>query len=127
MGKRLLVWMCLLIMAVAGPTLMAHSGEGRSVLDDDTFHKKQRAPAVFGHDEHMEMDAVEDCYVCHHLYENGKLVEGESSDDQRCSECHRPDPGDGSVDLMSAYHRRCKGCHEQTRQGPLACGECHIK
>lgn len=97
-------------------------------LDTSAFEKPHRPGAVFVHDDHNEMAEIEDCEVCHHVYEGKTLVEGESSEDSLCSECHSlKATDDNSVSLEVAFHKQCKNCHVQENKGPLLCGECHIK
>ena len=105
----------------------AVSQEDYSVFPKDLFPDPQRPVSRFNHEEHMVFDAIEDCYVCHHVYEDGDLVEGESSDGVPCGECHTLNASNGSVDRLRAYHNRCKTCHEKAKQGPIACGECHVR
>lgn len=115
----------LLIFLVAVPR--AGAQEDYSVFPRDLFPDPQRPVSRFTHEEHMVFDAIEDCYVCHHVYQDGTLVEGESSDGVPCGECHKLNPADGTVDRLRAYHIRCKGCHESEKKGPITCGECHVK
>lgn len=97
-----------------------------SVFPEDLFPDRQRPISLFSHEEHMAFDTIEDCYVCHHVYEDGQLVEGESSDGIACGECHLIDPSpENAVGRLRAYHKRCKGCHESLKTGPITCGECH--
>ena len=66
-----------------------HPQEDMGFVDTDAFETPRRPPAVFRHDEHNELAKIEECNVCHHVYdENGRLVGDESSEDQRCSDCH---------------------------------------
>jgi hypothetical protein len=64
---------------------------------------------------------------CHHVYQDGKLVEGESSEDQACADCHTLKAQGSQPGLRMAYHRQCKECHVEKKKGPVACGECHVK
>ncbi|MGD9189237.1 MAG: cytochrome c3 family protein [Desulfobacteraceae bacterium] len=101
------------------------SQEDMVVVDNSIFEKPVRAPALFEHDVHNEVAGIEDCAECHHLYEDGKRVEDESSEDQACSECHS-EKGDGnSPSLRRAYHLNCKGCHLDKAAGPIMCMQCH--
>jgi hypothetical protein len=103
------------------------SQEDMVVVDNSIFEKPVRAPALFEHDVHNEVAGIEDCAECHHLYEDGKRVEDESSEDQACSECHS-EKGDGnSPSLRRAYHLNCKGCHLDKAAGPIMCMQCHRK
>ena len=106
---------------------VAWTQEDMTVVDNSVFENPQRTPSVFVHDEHNEIAGIDDCTVCHHVYEDGELVEDESSEDQSCSDCHSLEGGDGQPSLMKAYHLNCKGCHQDEGKGPILCGECHIK
>ena len=118
----------LLLMLVLAAVLVGGAvgaQEDMRVVDNDDFVSPQRARALFNHDEHNDAAEIEDCSVCHHLYEDGKLVEDESSEDQRCSECHELRSSGGQPSLMNAFHLRCQGCHQVREAGPVMCGECH--
>jgi hypothetical protein len=93
----------------------------------DAFENPQRPPAVFRHDEHNELAEIEECNVCHHLYEDGKLVEDESSEDQRCADCHGMQDVGRKPGLVEAFHTNCKSCHREKQKGPLMCGQCHLR
>ena len=106
----------------------AHSQEDMQSINVDAFVKKHRPPVVFHHDEHNDLVEIEECYVCHHVYdENGKLVEDESSEDQSCSDCHELARSGKKPALMKAFHANCKGCHKEKKKGPLMCGQCHVR
>ena len=106
----------------------ANSQEDMVLVENDAFENPQRPPAVFRHDEHNELAKIEACNVCHHVYdENGRLVEDESSEDQRCSDCHEVEASGKQPALMQAFHTNCKGCHKQQNKGPTICGQCHVK
>ena len=107
--------------------ISAHCQEDMQFVDNEAFVKSRRPPAVFRHDEHNEVAGIESCSVCHHVYdETGKLLEDESSEDQRCSDCHEASRSGNKPALMKAYHANCKGCHKLKRKGPLMCGQCHL-
>jgi hypothetical protein len=106
----------------------AHSQEDMRIVSAEPFVKPRRPPAVFRHDEHNELAGIEECHVCHHVYdENGKLVEDESSEDQSCSDCHELARSGNKPALMKAFHSNCKGCHKKQKKGPLMCGQCHVR
>ncbi|BBD08174.1 acidic tetraheme cytochrome c3 TmcA [Desulfovibrio ferrophilus] len=96
-------------------------------LKSDAFMKHTRPAAVFMHDAHNEKAGLEDCFRCHHLYEDGKLVPEEDSAGTACADCHALKKQGGQPGLMTAYHKQCKGCHVEQDKGPLACGQCHVK
>jgi len=103
----------------------AQSQEGVTVVDDTAFQHRQRPLAVFPHDKHNEKAGIEECQTCHHFYENGKMLPGESSEDQECSACHSLESGHNPRPLMKAYHDLCSSCHRQKKMGPVTCGACH--
>ena len=105
----------------------AHSQDEMTSIDNNMFLKPQRPISVFRHDEHNEAAEIEDCAQCHHLYEDGQLVEGESSEDMRCADCHEEKSVGNTPSLMQAFHLNCKMCHQEKKSGPVMCGECHVK
>jgi hypothetical protein len=115
------------LLVVILSLLPAVSQDEYSVFPPDAFPNPQRPVSLFTHEDHMYFDSIEDCYVCHHSYADGVLVEGESSDGTPCGDCHKLEREKGRTDLVGAYHGRCKGCHEDQQVGPIACGECHVR
>jgi hypothetical protein len=105
----------------------AYSQEDMTVIDNQVFENPKRPPAVFMHDRHNEKAAIEECNVCHHLYEDGRLIEDESSEDQRCADCHEMRDIVRKPGLVEAFHTNCKSCHRQKEKGPLMCGQCHLR
>ena len=114
----------LLIFLLIG--VNADSQEDLEYIDNTVFENPQRPPAVFHHEEHNENAGLDDCNRCHHLYEEGVYIEDEDSTDQSCSECHELDDKE-KLPLMKVFHLNCKGCHQEQEQGPVACGECHLR
>ena len=107
----------------------SYSQEEFPMVDNLIFDHPQRPAAVFDHDDHNEKAGVEeDCSICHHVYEGKELIKDESSEDSLCSECHslKTTPENG-ISLRMAFHNRCKSCHFKSNNGPVLCGECHIK
>ena len=117
---------CSVVLFVTFCSISAFSQED-SYLKVDAFGKLERPVSVFDHDTHNEKAQAEDCSICHHVYENGKKVEGESSEGQACSECHKLKAQGNQPGLRMAYHQQCKKCHVEAKKGPVACGECHVK
>ncbi len=107
---------------------ISYDQEDMKEIYSPAFKTHQRPPAIFIHDKHNEKAGLDDCSICHHLYENGKLVEGGMSVGEPCSECHKlTKTKDNKIPLMEAYHKMCIGCHKKRGKGPMACGECHVK
>ena len=103
----------------------AYSQDDMMVVDNIVFPQPERPPAIFEHDDHNDIAGIEDCQECHHVYEDGVLLEDESSEDQMCSDCHDLEPSGRVPGLMKAFHLNCKGCHMEKKAGPVMCGECH--
>jgi hypothetical protein len=128
MRKTSNAWLVLLAVSVSVIVVWAaHSQEDMVYVNDSALIIKTRPPVPFAHDEHNEAAEIEDCSVCHHLYEDGELVEGESSDDMECSDCHLADADSDPMDLVRVYHLNCKSCHLEQKAGPVQCAECHPK
>ena len=125
--RRPAILLIIVCLGIVTALTAAYGQEDMKVVDNSEFENPQRPPAVFPHDSHNEKAGLDDCSVCHHVFdENGKLIEGESSEDQMCSDCHG-ERRDGAVPgLMNAYHLRCRGCHLEKEQGPVLCGQCHV-
>ncbi|NLW81849.1 MAG: cytochrome c3 family protein [Desulfovibrionales bacterium] len=123
--NRLIIF-CSVLLYVTLCSVSAFSQED-TVLKVDAFGKLERPVSVFDHDTHNEKAQAEDCSLCHHVYKDGKKVEGESSEGQACSECHTLKAQGTQPGLRMAYHQQCKKCHIDQKKGPVACGECHVK
>ncbi len=127
MGRRnLIVYMACVVTAVVFAALSGFAQEGVTHVQDSAFKETMRPAVRFQHDVHNEKAKITECEVCHHDYQDGKKVEGSSSEDKKCSECHLVKGGD-IMPLVNAYHMRCKGCHEKKKEGPVMCAECHEK
>ncbi|MDH3799279.1 MAG: cytochrome c family protein [Desulfobacterales bacterium] len=117
----------LAVFAVSCYLLAAYAQEDMSVIVNPVFGNPKRPPAVFEHDPHNELAAIEECNICHHLYEDGKLIEDESSEDLGCADCHEMQDIGRKPGLMKAFHTHCKSCHREKKKGPLMCGQCHLR
>ncbi len=126
--KQKIFWVFTVSLFTLAIIINAHPQEDMELVDNAVFESPRRPPAVFRHDAHNELAQIEECSVCHHLYdENGQLVEDESSEDQRCSDCHEIAEAGPKPSLMKAFHTNCKGCHKQKKKGPTMCGQCHVR
>ncbi len=127
--RLLTIAVFILLAALLCTTVYSQDDEEIIRMDNSAFETPQRPGAVFDHDTHNEIAELEDdCSVCHHVYEDGKIVEDESSEDTPCGDCHglKKSP-DNSTPLRKAFHKRCRDCHFESKKGPVLCGECHIK
>jgi len=127
MNKKYLIPIAVLAFALAITVLSGYSQEEIQFAHDSAFTETMRPPVYFAHDEHNEKAGIEDCHYCHHSYDKGEKVEGESSEDKECSECHMADGKGDTASLARIYHLNCKGCHKQANAGPVMCSECHNK
>lgn len=126
--KILIMAFILLILGVWGYAFGQDDEFEAIRMDNSAFETVRRPAALFDHDDHNEKAGLEDCAVCHHVWENGKIVEDESSEDSSCSECHGITPGpENTMALANAYHTQCRTCHIDAGKGPLLCGQCHKK
>ena len=125
--KKAAVFIFAIVVVSAFLFVSAYSQEEMTLVDNSVFKSPQRTSSIFRHDEHNEKVGIEECNECHHVYEDGKLLEDESSEDQRCSDCHEWKSSGNIPALMKAYHTNCKGCHLKQKKGPVMCGECHLK
>ena len=121
-------WALALVLAGASLWLLApgFSQEDMVAVDTGPFERPQRAPALFMHDAHNEKAGLDTCNECHHVYRDGKKVEDESSEDQRCADCHGRTAQGRAPSLTAAFHTNCTGCHLEQRKGPVMCGQCHV-
>ncbi|MBF0301444.1 MAG: cytochrome c3 family protein [Desulfamplus sp.] len=134
------------VMNISGITLTAiiltltfaittHADDCFTVNGETIDANSNTRPFVcFQHDAHNEKAGLESCDRCHHSYDDqGKLIEGESSEDKSCSECHAGNVGSQksfdsnrlNIDLAAKYHKLCRDCHIAEKKGPVVCGECH--
>ena len=122
---------CIFLLAISlfVAVISAYSQDEDAFFDKSVFENPQRTVSVFDHDNHNDAAGLEDdCSICHHLFENKQLIEGESSEDSPCSECHPLKKSEeNSIPLRMAYHKKCKTCHFNSSKGPVLCGECHKK
>ena len=126
MNKTKLFLLAIVLFSGAA-VLSGNSQEEMTIVDNSVFDKPIRAPSVFRHDEHNQAAELEECNECHHIYEDGKKMEDESSEDSRCADCHDKKDSGNRLGLRKAYHANCKGCHLEKKKGAVMCGECHIK
>ena len=128
-----LLCISLVLSAVLGSLLPGaaclYAQESEIFIDNaSAYSNKNRSAVYFSHENHMESF---ECLDCHHDYQNGKNVldEDELEEDgkARCATCHTKG---ASIDLKTAYHRQCVGCHrlvnKQEDAGlPITCQNCH--
>ena len=125
--RKIVFMLGFLLIIPVGIVPGIHAQEDMEKIDNSVFPNPVRPPAIFPHDRHNEAAEIEECSVCHHVYENGQKVEDESSEDMRCADCHALQEKGDTPSLMKAFHVNCKQCHYARKAGPVMCGECHRK
>lgn len=115
----------IVLMSVGLLLSAAHSQEEEVYLDNSAFANPRRAAVPFDHDAHNEAAELEDCTECHHRFDEAGNKLEESSEDLACADCHELNDAGRQPGLMKAFHLNCKGCHLDSRKGPVTCGQCH--
>ena len=104
----------IMLMIIGGATIAREDKtEDITAVEDSAFQGHMRRPPVaFRHDAHNEAAAFQ-YDACHHVYDkDGRLIENETSEDKECSECHAEKDDPRHLDLVAAYHKQCKDCHD---------------
>jgi hypothetical protein len=88
----------------------------------------QKPPVWFSHAQHPKPRVA--CEQCHHDYQGRRNLWREGQPVKKCAECHDLRPQPRQLDLKTAFHRQCKGCHLARRRdrqagGPVNCDGCH--
>jgi hypothetical protein len=79
---------------------------------------------TLSHKKHA--DAIKDCLKCHHTWKKGETT------GKLCKDCHKSKAEGKAISAKDAYHKDCKGCHEEAAKaskpaGPTGCTKCHVK
>jgi len=79
----------------------------------------------FTHKKHAETLKI-DCMKCHHTWKKGETT------GKLCGECHKAKAEGKALSAKDAYHKDCKGCHDEAKKaskpaGPTGCTQCHVK
>lgn len=80
---------------------------------------------TFTHKKHAE-DLKIDCLKCHHTWKKGE------TSGKLCKDCHKAKTEGKTLSAKDAYHKSCKGCHDDLKKankptGPAGCTQCHVK
>jgi len=92
---------------------------------DDYVYKPPYGDVKFTHKKHAETLKIE-CKKCHHEMKPGDTtVKG-------CKACHKAKAEGKAIAAKDAYHKDCKGCHDEAKKaskpaGPTGCTQCHVK
>ncbi len=87
---------------------------------DEYILKNSYGDVKFTHKNHVEKVKLE-CKKCHH-----------TGDYKPCKSCHKAKTEGKTLSSKEAYHKDCKGCHDEAKKankptGPTTCTTCHKK
>jgi hypothetical protein len=105
--------------------LMVSGAFAQQKAKDEYVLKVSYGDVKFNHKNHA--DTIKDCLKCHHK------VDGKPQDPIKpCKSCHKAKVEGKVPSSQDAYHKDCKGCHEEGKKakksaGPTACTQCHVK
>ena len=76
----------------------------------------------FDHKKHVDLKL--ECVKCHHTWKPG------DTSGKLCLECHKAKAEAKALSSKDAFHKDCKGCHDEANKakkpaGPTACNKCH--
>jgi len=87
--------------------------------------KAKMGDVTFPHEKHNK-DMKIPCKQCHHMMDKEK-------DKMACRDCHKEAAEGKTLSVKDAFHKTCKGCHEQkvkedaSSKAPTQCKACHKK
>ena len=82
--------------------------------------KAKKGDVTFPHKKHVDEYKVK-CRTCHHKMDTDK-------DKMSCRSCHGAKKQGDVPKAMTAFHKRCKGCHKKHKpKAPTKCKGCHKK
>jgi len=92
---------------------------------DVVEYNVSQGKVTFTHKKHAET-LKNDCMKCHHTWKKGE------TSGKLCSDCHKAKAEGKALAAKDAYHKDCKGCHDEAKKankpaGPTGCTQCHVK
>ena len=115
-------WISVGILAGFVLALLVVSGvSAKDVIEFNPSYGK----VTFTHKQHAETLKI-DCVKCHHNWKQGE------TSGKLCKECHKAKAEGKTISAKDAYHKDCKGCHDEAKKakkpaGPTGCTQCHVK
>jgi hypothetical protein len=90
---------------------------------DEVVYDNSYGQIKFNHKKHAETLKI-DCIKCHHTWKKG------DTSGQLCKDCHKDKAEGKNLAYKDAYHKDCKGCHDEAKKankpaGPVTCTQCH--
>ncbi len=120
MGKRILATGLLACFVLS---LLVVSGV--LAAKDEIEFNPAYGKVKFTHKNHAETLKIE-CMKCHHTWKKG------DTSGKLCTECHKAKAEGKTLSVKDAFHKDCKGCHDEAKKankptGPTGCTQCHVK
>jgi len=98
---------------------------GAFAAKDEVAFDAPNGKVTFTHKKHSETLKI-DCLKCHHTWKQGE------TSGKLCRECHKGSAEGKGLSAKDAFHKTCKGCHDEAKKvnkpaGPTMCTQCHVK
>ena len=98
---------------------------GAFAAKDEITFDASMGKVKFPHKKHAETLKI-DCTKCHHTWKKGE------TSGKLCLECHKAKAEGKALAAKDAFHKDCKGCHDDAKKankpaGPTGCTQCHVK
>ena len=98
---------------------------GAFAAKDEITFDTSMGKVTFPHKKHAETLKL-DCTKCHHTWKTGE------TSGKLCLECHKAKAEEKTPAAKDAFHKDCKGCHDDAKKankptGPTGCTQCHVK
>jgi len=119
--KKKLIGFGVLVGFVLSALMVTGAFAAKDVIVFDASFGK----VTFPHKKHSETLKI-DCLKCHHTWKKGE------TSGKNCLECHQASAEGKTVSKKDAFHKTCKGCHDEAKKankpaGPTGCTQCHVK
>jgi hypothetical protein len=113
----------LLTVGILGGFLLAVLMATGAFAKDVVEYNPSYGKVTFAHKKHSEKI---ECTKCHHTWKKGETT------GTLCKECHKAKAEGKTLSAKDAYHKDCKGCHDEAKKskkpaGPTECTKCHVK
>ena len=110
---------------LAGFLLSVLMVTGAFAAKDEITFDVSYGKVKFTHKKHAETLKI-DCLKCHHTWKAGEKT------GKLCKDCHKAKAEGKTLSLKDAFHKDCKGCHDEAKKaskpaGPTGCTQCHVK
>ena len=110
---------------LAGFLLSVLMVTGAFAAKDEITFDVSYGKVKFTHKKHAETLKI-DCLKCHHTWKKGE------TSGKMCKDCHKAKAEGKALSAKDAYHKDCKGCHDEAKKaskpaGPTGCTQCHVK